>query len=70
MIVKTPRTVPNGMNRHSMPAITCTIVGPRNKEQLEGSFRASDLALDDDTMSRLDTISPGPGGPVPEAYAW
>jgi aryl-alcohol dehydrogenase-like predicted oxidoreductase len=52
------------------PAISCTIVGPRTAEQLKGLLPALDLVLDEETMTRLDTIFPGPGGPAPEAYAW
>jgi aryl-alcohol dehydrogenase-like predicted oxidoreductase len=50
--------------------ITAPIVGPRTQEQLDGAVRALSLHLDDDLISRLDEIFPGPGGPAPEAYAW
>jgi aryl-alcohol dehydrogenase-like predicted oxidoreductase len=50
--------------------VTAPIVGPRTLEQLDGTMRALELSLDRDTMKRLDTIFPGPGGPAPEAYAW
>ncbi|HET7235127.1 MAG TPA: aldo/keto reductase [Actinomycetota bacterium] len=52
------------------PAVTAPIIGPRTLEQLDGSMRAFELALDEDTMARLDEIWPGPGGAAPEAYAW
>jgi aryl-alcohol dehydrogenase-like predicted oxidoreductase len=52
------------------PVVTGPIVGPRTIQQLDGSLRALELKLDDDTMKRLDEIFPGPGGPAPEAYAW
>jgi aryl-alcohol dehydrogenase-like predicted oxidoreductase len=52
------------------PVVTAPIIGPRTLEQLEGSMRALEITLDDDTMRRLDEIFPGPGGPAPEAYAW
>ncbi len=52
------------------PAVTAPIIGPRTLEQLEGSMRALELQLDEETMRRLDEIFPGPGGPAPEAYAW
>ncbi len=52
------------------PAVTAPIIGPRTLEQLEGSLRALELELDEETMKRLDEIFPGPGGPAPEAYAW
>jgi NDP-hexose C3-ketoreductase / dTDP-4-oxo-2-deoxy-alpha-D-pentos-2-ene 2,3-reductase len=52
------------------PVVTAPILGPRTLEQLEGSMRALELTLDDDTMRRLDDIFPGPGGAAPEAYAW
>jgi aryl-alcohol dehydrogenase-like predicted oxidoreductase len=45
-------------------------VGPRTLEQLDGSLRALEVALDAETMGKLDEIFPGPGGPAPEAYAW
>lgn len=52
------------------PVITGPIVGPRTLAQLEGSLRALELKLDKETLTRLDEIFPGPGGPAPEAYAW
>jgi hypothetical protein len=33
-------------------------------------MRALEINLDDDTLTELDGIFPGPGGPAPEAYAW
>ena len=52
------------------PVVTAPIIGPRTLEQLDGSMRALELTLDQDTMKALDEIFPGPGGPAPEAYAW
>ncbi|MBC8098735.1 MAG: aldo/keto reductase [Armatimonadetes bacterium] len=52
------------------PVVTAPIIGPRTMEQLTGSLRALDIALDADALQRLDTIFPGPGGAAPEAYAW
>lgn len=52
------------------PVVTAPIIGPRTMEQLDGSMRALDVALGEDTLARLDEIWPGPGGPAPEAYAW
>jgi aryl-alcohol dehydrogenase-like predicted oxidoreductase len=52
------------------PVVTAPIIGPRTMEQLDGSMRALDVALDEDALARLDEIWPGPGGPAPEAYAW
>ena len=52
------------------PVVTAPIIGPRTEEQLLGSMKALDITLDDDVLSRLDQIFPGPGGPAPEAYAW
>ncbi|MBN1868018.1 aldo/keto reductase [Candidatus Sumerlaeota bacterium] len=52
------------------PAITSPIIGPRTMEQLAESLPALEIALDDETLKRLDEIWPGPGGPAPEAYSW
>jgi aryl-alcohol dehydrogenase-like predicted oxidoreductase len=52
------------------PVLTAPIVGPRTVEQLEGSLRALEIKLGDDTLQGLDEIWPGPGGEAPEAYAW
>ncbi len=52
------------------PVITAPIVGPRTLQQLEGSLKALDVVLHDETLSRLNQIWPGPGGEAPEAYAW
>lgn len=52
------------------PDVTAPIIGPRTIGQLEGSMRAMEIKLDQDTLTRLDEIWPGPGGEAPEAYAW
>lgn len=52
------------------PAVTAPIIGPRTIAQLDGSLRALEVTLDEETMAKLDEIFPGPGGPAPEAYAW
>jgi aryl-alcohol dehydrogenase-like predicted oxidoreductase len=52
------------------PAVTAPIIGPRTREQLDGSVRALEIHLDAEQLSRLDAIFPGPGGEAPEAYAW
>ena len=54
----------------SNPVVTAPIIGPRTLDQLNGAFRSLELSLDDDVLSRLDSIFPGPGGAAPEAYAW
>ncbi len=50
--------------------VTAPIIGPRTMEQLESCMRSLELELSDETLGRLDTIFPGPGGQAPEAYAW
>ena len=50
--------------------VTCPIIGPRTLEQLDGSMHALDIALSSETLTQLDHMFPGPGGPAPEAYAW
>jgi len=52
------------------PVVTAPIIGPRTAEQLDGSLRAVELTLSDETMKKLAEIFPGPGGQAPEAYAW
>jgi len=51
-------------------AVTSPIIGPRTLEQLNGTIRATELTLPQETLKKLDDIFPGPGGPAPEAYAW
>jgi aryl-alcohol dehydrogenase-like predicted oxidoreductase len=51
-------------------AVTSPIIGPRTMEQLNGTMRVLSLTLSQETLKRLDSIFPGPGGPAPEAYAW
>ena len=51
-------------------AVTAPIIGPRTLEQLEGTMRVLKIKLSPDTLKKLDTIFPGPGGRAPEAYAW
>jgi aryl-alcohol dehydrogenase-like predicted oxidoreductase len=52
------------------PGVASPIIGPRTVEQLDGSLRSLEISLDDDALTRLDEIFPGPGGTAPEAYAW
>ena len=56
------------------PVVTAPIIGPRTLEQLDGSLRALEITLSEDTRNRLEEIFPGPGKghglPAPEAYAW
>jgi aryl-alcohol dehydrogenase-like predicted oxidoreductase len=52
------------------PVVTAPIIGPRTMDQLNGSLRALEIELSDDSLARLDQIWPGPGGAAPEAYAW
>ncbi|MEW5828794.1 MAG: aldo/keto reductase [Chloroflexota bacterium] len=52
------------------PVVTAPIIGPRTLEQLDGSLRALEIELDDEALSKLDQIWPGPGGEAPEAFAW
>lgn len=52
------------------PGVSCAVIGPRLKSQLDDSLRAIKLALDGETIKRLEEIFPGPGGAAPEAYAW
>ncbi len=51
------------------PSVTAPIVGPRTREQLEGSLPALELKLDEDSLARLDQIWPG-HKTAPEDYAW
>jgi aryl-alcohol dehydrogenase-like predicted oxidoreductase len=50
--------------------MTAPIIGPRTMDQLTGCLRSLEIKLDDDTLTKLDEIWPGPGGQAPEAYAW
>lgn len=50
--------------------VTAPIIGPRTMAQLDGSLRAIEIQLSEETLGKLDEIFPGPGGPAPEAYAW
>lgn len=52
------------------PVVTAPIIGPRTMDQLEGSLRALEIQLSEETLTKLDEIWPGPGGQAPEAYAW
>jgi aryl-alcohol dehydrogenase-like predicted oxidoreductase len=49
--------------------VTAPIIGPRTLDQLDGSLRAPDIQLSDDTLKKLDEIFPG-YRPAPEGYAW
>ncbi len=53
----------------SNKAVTAPIIGPRTLEQLDGSLRAQEINLSDETRKQLDDIFPG-YKPSPEGYAW
>jgi aryl-alcohol dehydrogenase-like predicted oxidoreductase len=40
------------------PAVSAAIIGPRNREQLDGQLGAMDVALDDDVLDRIDALVP------------
>jgi aryl-alcohol dehydrogenase-like predicted oxidoreductase len=50
-------------------AVTAPIIGPRTLDQLDGSLRALEITLNDETLKRIDGIFPG-FRPSPEGYAW
>jgi len=50
-------------------AVTAPIIGPRTLEQLDGSLRALEIELSEETLKKLDEIFPG-HKPSPEGYAW
>jgi aryl-alcohol dehydrogenase-like predicted oxidoreductase len=52
------------------PVVTAPITGPRTVEQLTENLGALNVALSEETLSRLDQIWPGYGVGAPEAYAW
>ena len=49
--------------------MTAPIIGPRTQAQLDGSLRALEIALSEETLGKLDEIFPG-HKPSPEGYAW
>lgn len=51
------------------PVVTAPIIGPRTIEQLDGSLRALEIQLSEQTLKKLDEIWPG-FRPAPEGYAW
>jgi aryl-alcohol dehydrogenase-like predicted oxidoreductase len=50
------------------PAISAAIIGPRTMEQLDGLLGAAEVALDDDTLDRIDQLVP-PGTNVNRSEA-
>lgn len=54
----------------SNPAVAAPIIGPRTEKQLEDSLRTLDVNMNEDILTQLDKIFPGPGNTAPEAYAW
>jgi len=51
------------------PVVTAPIIGPRTMEQLDGSLRALEIKLSEETLKNLDEIFPG-RKTAPEEYAW
>ncbi|MBF8740901.1 aldo/keto reductase [Pseudomonas guariconensis] len=52
------------------PVVTAALSGPRTTEQLRENLKTLELKLSASTLSKLDSIWPGPGGEAPQAYAW
>jgi aryl-alcohol dehydrogenase-like predicted oxidoreductase len=52
----------------SHPAVSAAIIGPRTMEQLEGLLGAGEVALDDESLDRIDKLVP-PGTNVNDADA-
>lgn len=50
------------------PAVTSTIIGPSIKEQLILSLESMEVILSKESIDKLNSIFPGPGGEAPEAY--
>ncbi len=49
--------------------VTAPIIGPRTMDQLNGSIKAVEIKLTEETLKKLDEIFPG-HKPAPEGYAW
>ena len=54
----------------AQPGVTAPVIGPRTVGQLTGSLAALDMTIEAETAEALDTLFPGPGGEVPDAYTW
>jgi len=54
----------------SRNGVTVPVIGPRMMNHLDSALRAFELSLDNEVLTQLDTIFPGPGGAAPEAYSW
>ncbi|MGC4029324.1 MAG: aldo/keto reductase [Steroidobacteraceae bacterium] len=52
------------------PTMTSVISGPRTVEQLRENLKALEMKLSGETLVKLDSVWPGPGGEAPQAYAW
>jgi len=52
------------------PVITAPIIGPRTLKQLEDCVHSIDIILEEEVITKLNKIWPGPGGEAPEAYSW
>lgn len=53
----------------SRPGVAAPITGPRTQAQLDGSLRALEIKLSDETLAEIDAIFPG-RKTSPEDYAW
>jgi NDP-hexose 2,3-enoyl reductase len=51
------------------PGVTCPIIGPVSRDQLDDAVQALEVNLDDTALRRLDEIFPG-YQTAPEDYAW
>ena len=63
---------PDKLAAHDVRFETFRAGGPGGQHQnkTESAVRATDIALDEEVLRKLDEIFPGPGGEAPMAYAW
>ena len=54
----------------AQPGVTAPIVGPRTLVQFVANLAALKIELNEEVLSRINELFPGPGGAAPEAYAW
>ncbi len=66
---KNPEAVAIAWLLHN-PVISSVIIGPRTIIHLQGMIDAVETTLNDEEITKIETIWPGPGGEAPEAYAW
>ena len=68
-LVQSPANIALAWLLHS-PVVTAPTIGLRTVTQQKENKLVPEIILSEETLKQPDDVFPGPGGEVPQAYAW